>query len=368
MNSSNIILVIVIIVIIYFFIKATNKPIQRDIIEEHFNNPADIIKPKYKNKIKRKIKEENDEVIDDVMTWKSSMESADVINSRAELNPNLLDVQFHNDYRDVATALQNIVPDKRQRFNLANMPLVYSECEISEVANLCKDFIEMLNVNLKTDVPSFRGPNSGWSELIPDPTYPGGSGWDKAQESLGLAPSLYDQPAPKSPVKLITVNLVQRYETDDEIKYVIDMVIQKHNVEDQMIIKVSMVQDKRPLNDENNFFVTANIDMKVFIEEIYVTGYLSKYGVNAKLQFDGNKEKFYDYNTLEYNNVLDPKYVQKVLMEKYKERTEEMDYHNALLDEEGQAFHRTLPTIYDFRNLRETRSIFDDMNMKKQFW
>lgn len=366
MNTSNIILVIVIIVIIYFFIKATNKPKQVDIIEEHFNNPADIIKPKYKNKIKKQIKQENEKVINDVLSWESSLESADI--TKSELNPNLLNIQFHNDYRDVITSLDLIVPDKRQRFNIANMPVIYSENETNEVKNLVHDFIEMLNVNLATEIPSERNPNSGWNEAILDPQLKGGSGWDKAQEALGLAPSLYEQPAGKSPVKLVTVNLVQRYETDDEIKYVIDMVIQKHNVEDQMIIKVSMVQDKRPLNDENNFFVTANIDMKVFIEEIYVTGYLSKYGVNAKLQFDGNKEKFYDYNTLEYNNVLDPKYVQKVLMEKYKERTEEMDYHNALLDEEGQAFHRSLPTIYDFKNLRETRSIFDDMNMKKQFW
>ena len=44
-----------------------------------------------------------------------------------------------------------------------------------------------------------------------------------------------------------------------------------------------------------------------------------------------------------------------------------MEHRNALLDEEGQDFHKTLPHIYDYSNIKGTRTIFDDMNEKKIF-
>ncbi len=43
-----------------------------------------------------------------------------------------------------------------------------------------------------------------------------------------------------------------------------------------------------------------------------------------------------------------------------------MQQRNALLDEEGQAFHATLPNLYDFSNIQGTRTIFDDMNEKEK--
>ena len=46
---------------------------------------------------------------------------------RKPLNPNFLNIQFHNDYRDLMTAIHNIIPERRQRFNVANIPITYSE-------------------------------------------------------------------------------------------------------------------------------------------------------------------------------------------------------------------------------------------------
>ena len=54
-------------------------------------------------------------------------------------------------------------------------------------------------------------------------------------------------------------------------------------------------------------------------------------------------------------------------MEKYQQRTHEMQFRNAMLDEEGQAFHKDLPNLYDYSNIQNTRTIFDDMNKKKIF-
>jgi hypothetical protein len=323
------------------------------------NSPRSHMLPRDKNIV--------DSVIDDIVSWDGTQDTNVVYNDeKNNINPNLLDIQFHNDYRDVITAINNLIPDKKQLFNLPNMPLVYSEPEGDEVRNLVSDFIEVLNSNLKTTVPDKRNKNSGWDEAVPDATVE--SGWDKVQKSLGLQPSLWDGPAPKAPVKIIAIPFVQKYETEDEIKYACDIIMQKINVDDQMMIKASFVQDKRPLHDENNFFVTKNIDMKIVIEDIFTVGYLSKGGTDSKLIFDKDMEKFYDYDEMEYNNLTDPKYIQKILMEKYKNRTEEMEQRNAMLDEEGQAFHKQLPNVYDFSNIQSTRTIFDDFNKPKKFY
>lgn len=309
-----------------------------------------------------------DNIVDDIVSWDPS-ENTDNSGGkiyRPTINPNFLDTKFHNDYRDVITAINNLIPDKKQIFNIANVPLVYSEPEASEIKNMVLDFTKAINENVKTQVPSERNPNTGWDEAVPDANIE--SGWDTVQRSLGLQPTLWGKPADKAPVKLIAIPYVQKYETEDEVKFSCDLILQKVNVADQMVLKCSFVQDKRPLRDENNFFVTKNIDMLVTIEDIYIKGYMSRDGNDARLMFDKDMEKFYDYNEMEYNNMTDPKYIQKILMEKYKQRTQEMEQRNAMLDEEGQSFHRQLPHIYDFSNIKGTRTIFDDMNTHKTFY
>lgn len=320
--------------------------------------------PKYRYTYSKEPKIDTDDVINDVISYDGSVDS--VVIKKEILNPNFLHIQFHNDYRDVITALHNIVPDYRQRFNLQNIPIVYSEPEVAEVSHLVNDFIIVLNQNIRDAVPNYRNKNSGWDEAITDPNV-AESGWDKIQKSLGLAPSLYDKPAKKCPVHLISIQYVRKYETDDEIRYVVDLVLQKKNVDDQIMLNAAFVQDKGPLHDENNFFSTKKIEMKVIIENIYVTGYLSKEGTDSRLMFDGDTHKYFDYNQMEYNQLTDPKYIQKILMQKYKQRTMENENRNALLDEEGRNFHRELPNVYDYSNIQGTRTIFDDMNTKKVF-
>jgi len=356
LSRSNIILILLITLLVLYLVFANNN-------QEEFSGIR--ARPIYRYKYKNGMKSEEEQLVDDVISWQSNTSSANI--TKEVLNSNFIDIQFHNDYRDVLTAIQNLVPERRQRFNLANIPLVYSEPEVDEVKLLIKDFIHVLNENLKTAVPKQRNKNSGWDEAIIDPNVKE-SGWDKVQKSLGLAKSLYDDPAEKSPVKLISIRRLQKYETDDEIKYAIDMVIQKLNVDDQMIIKASFVQDKRPLHDENNFFVTKKIDMRIIIEDVFLLGYLSNEGLDARKQFDADQVKFYDYNTLEINNMTDPKDIQKILMDKYRQKAEEMEHRNGMLSEEGQQMHASLPNIYDFSNIRGTRSIFDDFNEKKVFY
>ncbi|AYV82365.1 MAG: hypothetical protein Homavirus37_4 [Homavirus sp.] len=383
MDILSIILIIIIGYIIYIFANSSTyvinqkQPVQNKMPNKMPNKISNKMLNKTKSNIKKRVRfatpnnsannsanDSVDNIIDDIVSWDGSKDSN--VTYDDEINPNFIDIKFHNDYRDLITAINNLVPDKKQLFNLANTPLVYSEPEASEVKNMILDFIGVVNSNIKTEVPSHRVPNSGWDEAIPDPTVE--SGWSKVQKSLGLQPSLWGDPAGKAPVKLIAVPYVQKYETEDEIKFSCDIILQKVNVADQILIKASFVQDKRPLHDENNFFISKSIEMNIAIEEVYVLGYLSKGGNDAKLIFDKDMEKFYDLDQMEYNNMMDPKYIQKILMEKYKNRTEEMEQRNAMLDEEGQAFHRQLPHVYDYSNIRGTRTIFDDFNTKKKFY
>lgn len=330
-----------------------------------------------------------DDILDDHISMDQSYDSImnSSVNPSIKVNPHFIENQFHNDYRDLITSFNNLVPGKKQLFNLPNIPLVYSEPEVSEVRTLVIDFVSLVNHNIKTRVPASRNKNTGWDELVEEPKTP--SGWERVQTSLGLPTSLYEDPAKRALVVLVDVPKVQKYETDDEIKYSIELVLQKVNVEDQMLIKADFVQDKRSTTDENNFFNSNNVDMKVSIENIFLLGYLTNagdngylkcghgdklnigsgesYNINKVSNYDGDKEKYYDYNKLEYNNMTDPKMVQRLLMEKYQKRNEEMGERTAMLDEEGRAYHAGLPNVYDYSNIRDSRSIYDDMNSPKTF-
>jgi len=338
MNIINIVLVVIIVYILYNLSFDKKKA-------------ATLTAPMDKSKVvKYNKKSFHDNLINDIVSLDDSYDSYDsIVVKKRELNPNFLNNQFHNDYRDVITGLNNLVPDKKQLFNLPNIPLHYSEPEFSEVKYMVKDFLTVLNLNIDTEVPAHRSVNSGWDEAIPDPNMKK-SGWEKIQESLGLPTSLYEKPAKQSKIVLVAINMVQKYETEDEIKYVCVLVLQKLNVEDQMIIKASFVQDKRPMNDENMFFKKDPIQMKVHIESIFIVGYLSKYGDDAKRQFanDGDDVKYMDYDKMEYNQLTDPKEINKLLMAKYQQKAQEMEARTSMLDSEGKLFHKTLPHIFNY--------------------
>jgi hypothetical protein len=378
-SNSTIALIIIIgllIFIMFYGVDNTNKegfaeiqPYSRTQSQPNSNKAVSEIKNKQiiqQNITKDKIIHDVASYFSDEMVSNYSLNSKESLNLvKKPLNNNFMDIQFHNDYRDVYTALLNIVPDKRQLFNIANIPITYSEPELNEVKLMLKDFIAVLNENINTEVPLYRNPNSGWDEAIVDPQVE--SGWDKAQKALGLPVSIYEKPAGNAFVDIIKVNKIQKYETEDEIKYAINFIIQKRNVDDQMIIKGSFVQDKRPIQDENNFFIDAKIDMKVLIEDLFIVGYLSNEGLQSKqqqLDTDVGKKLYYDIDHMEFNNLTDPKYVQKVLMDKYDVRLKETGLRNALLDVEGRDMKKNLPNMFDFSNISGTRTILDDFNSK----
>ncbi len=347
MNFINIILIIIILLVVYGFIKNKNKPTK----PENMSVIPLVYQPSSMDK--------KEELINDIISLNDNMSLnslSDVV-EKETLNPNFLDIKFNNDYRYVMNAMNNLIYDKKQLFNIPNRPIKYSEPDPSEVKYMVEDFVTSLNKNVKTDIPNVRSCNSGWDEALPEPNME--SGWTKMRKSLGLPVSLFKKPAPKAIVKLIAILKVQKYETEDQVKYLTEIVIQKENIEDQMILSIGFVQDTTPLRDERLFFaVKEKIYLQITIENISIVGYLSKKGNDAKLLFDKEMTKYDDINNMEHNNLTDPKEVYHILMDKYKHDAEEMEQRNALLDEEGQDFHKTLPSVYNFSNIISSKTLF----------
>lgn len=282
--------------------------------------------------------------------------------------PNFNRGQFHNDYRDVISATNNVMPQRRQFFNLANQPIAYSEPCKEEVQEVVNGFIDLLNYHIYKFIPECRTKNSGWDEPIKDKV--GQSGWEKHMTGLGLEPSLYAKPANKAPLQLVDIQHIQKYVTDAEVKYSMTIIAQKTNATDQIVMRVSLVQNTRESKSEDKFhMVTKNDDIfQVMVEELLIEGYLTNKGAVNTVEANDMCDTHYNFDNMEKNNMSDPKLIQKLLMDKYKERKVYTQLRNETLDEEGREFHKTLPTAFDYvENIRATQTIFDDMNGGRVF-
>lgn len=324
----DLILIIIILVAVYYIIsnkkQSQKTSIKPENFKEHFGknyNSAPTINKKEQVKKKPLIK-------------KSFQKS---------LKPYFLEMKFHTDYRDVLTAMYNLVPNQRQLFNVENTPLSYGVVPTGEVTALINDFIQNLNENIRTEVTDYRTSSSGWDELEPDPNIK--SGWTKAQEALGLHGSLYKEPAKRGIVKLLTILKSEKYETDDEIRYITRIVIYKKDIPEQMLIKVS-------------FMMPRKFPHSVIIEELDMLGIYTDYGEFADSYHD---TQLYNFDGLEETDMLDDRHIVEELLAKYKKRTEELNYRNSLLDKDSQQFHKELPSLDNYDAYKVTKSITDDM-------
>lgn len=308
----------------------------------------------------------------------SSSIITDIINSsnnsiNIPVNKYLLNTQFHPDYRDVITAFNNLVPGsgsncvgtgKGSTFNISNLPQETIVPETKDVKKLIKSFMKELNNNIFNVVTDFRNSNTGWDEAVKEQDYQ--DGWEKTYNSLNVQTNLYHKAKKRCKVDLVDINKVIKHETDDEIQYIVHMILKKQNTNDQIFIKIFFLQNKRGITDENNFNKNI-IELPIRIENIFIIGYLSMHKTFDSQIFDGNHTQYMEYDQLDNNNMTDPKYIQKYLIDKYQQRQKDNDYRTAMLDEEGQIFHSTMKNINEYENIKNTRTIFDDMNKPKVF-
>jgi hypothetical protein len=233
-----------------------------------------------------------------------------------EVKPYFIDKQFHEDYRDTVTAFDHLLEYDKPKFNKACLPVSYSVVDKTEVKQLLKSFLRMLNNEITKNVHNYVTVDDGFQNSMPNPTVK--SGWERQLENLGLPGDLFKQKL-KSKIKIIKVDKVEKVESDSQVKYTVFMIIQKLNVSDQMVVKISFVLDRIDLNVDRDFFKkdsSNQIDLNVTLDDVFVIGYMSNFsfGVNNE------RTDFYTFEKTEETNMLDQKEIFKQLKKKYNDR------------------------------------------------
>jgi hypothetical protein len=234
--------------------------------------------------------------------------------SHIKVNPFFVEIQFHNDYRDTMNAFYMLLPTQKQLFNRSDSPITnITNPKGMEIETLIKNFIDEVNSIVKTKIADELSPN-GWNNNYGEKEIK--SGWDKQQEKLGIPGSIYTKPASKASIKLINIDQAEKYETEDEIRYVIFVVIQKKNVCDQMLVRISFQINKRDYNIDRDFFEKDNTyETSVRIEDIYVMGYMTKNSIGNK----SIKEKYYNFDGITDGRTVTDKQIIKELNRKRKQ-------------------------------------------------
>lgn len=232
---------------------------------------------------------DNDYVIDssDIV----SLDPNSMSNYKEKIYPYFMEMQFHQDYRDTLDAFNIMIPQQKQLFNRADIPVKTEPVEFDEVKQIITNFINIVNKTIKDKVP-IEMPVKNWNnELMPDPNIR--AGWDKQQDALGLQSTLYSRAIKKAPIELIKVDKMEKYETDDEIRYILFLIVKKKTARDQMLLKVSIVKDKKDVNLDRDFFDSdkSEFESSIRIEEAFVVGYFYPNSFGEK----SVRDKFYDY-------------------------------------------------------------------------
>lgn len=259
------------------------------------------------------------------------------------------DAKFHIGYVDVINAFNNLAPNQRQIFNINNVPCkVTNDYNNKEITEMLNDFVESVNKDIKVNVMSVHSVNSGWDEQVFEPEIK--SGWDKVQESLGLPATLYQRPAVKTHVSLDGFSNVVKYETENEIKYDVRIVLSKEKIKDKLVIKGSFVIVKGILGNE----------ARVLIETLDILGFLTSQGMGTdRIDLDN----YYYFDSLEKNNMLTGKTIEKELMKKYDMRRKVMQERIDNSDMDVKEKYATSPSPSDYDTYKMTKNIIDDMNV-----
>jgi hypothetical protein len=275
------------------------------------------------------------------------------------VKPYLIENQFHNDYRDVLTAFNNIAPSQKQIFNRSNYPITTTNPDVKEVKHLIKSFIKELNKNIKQNISESANVNSGWDDHMPEKQEK--SGWDKQQEELGLPSSLYCDAAKKGKIKLIKIDHLEKYTTSDQTRYVAILILQKVNADDQMVLRTSFVLDNVDMNKDRSFFDNKIVDGSIVdnskdvkIEEIFVLGFMTDHSYGAKTV----RDDFYKFDFIEdEDGMLDQNQILKELQNKYKSREIENRGLTSQYDENGKIVYNDLSDL--------TNNARNDLAMKR---
>lgn len=266
---------------------------------------------------------------------------------KIRIKPFINDIKFHNHFRDIMTAVDNMLPVQKQVFNRNNMPAKYENGNYKECKEIAQDFVITLKNHIKR-LPNERTANSGWDEALPDPNVK--SGWDKFTEKVGIPSSLYEDPAKNGNIFLIDIFNIEKHYTEDETRYLFVMIVGKEYIEDQAMIRVAVVKDNKCNKEQRG---------KLTLEEINIVGYLSDYGDSAEPK--NTREPFYAFNQMTKNDVINN---HEILLELERNFVKKMDSVQTMLgttEADTRIFGPDLPSRSELESHKATRSIFEDM-------
>jgi len=309
------IIVILVVLILIFFIYTKMKKNEREPMTDHLELPV---------KMRRK--------------------NINIHVQKLHLNKYFIETKFHTDYRDVISAINEIVPDQKQMlgkqiFNEYNYPITKETAITTESQNVAKEFVGYLNNVIDDKVTEFRTNNTGWDEPLLD--CPEESGWEKSQKMLGLPSSIYPNPVGKSFINFVQVMSAEKQMMDKEIRFILKIAVQKIKSPDQLVLTISLAQ---PTNNES--------ETAVRIENIDIMGFLTDYG-ETEVMGDGGD--FYDFAQLDKNTMIDNNTLMETLIDKNLQKDVEMEKKIAKFDQSYQRFLRDLPNIEDYESYRVTK-------------
>lgn len=194
-----------------------------------------------------------------------------------DINPNFVEMKYHNDYRDTLAVFDILDPIKKDNFNVAELPITDTKKpDTNKVNQLVNMFVSQCNSICKNQIED-KVENT-WDK----------SGWEKHLEKLGLPTSIYNKPTPKAPIKLIKIDDYGYQATEHESKYTIYFIAQKINTKDQIIICVNFIVDNNDSNLDREFFEDSKneYNSNIRIGTIDVIGFLTpnKFKTNSYRQ------------------------------------------------------------------------------------
>jgi hypothetical protein len=261
-------------------------------------------------KIKYNLDKESDSLLNRIIN--NSIFDKNIITDN--VLPYFVEMQFHNDYKDVITAFDIMIETGRQIFNRSNLPVNVKELEPTDSSKMANVFIAQLNDIISRRINNFADVENGWKNIQENKIIE--SGWEKQMKQLGLPDNLYDKGAKKSLIKLIRLDKFVMSMTDFQTRYDIFMIIQKENSYDQMVIKVSFVTDKEDMNTDRNFFKDdRTVDLNVHIEDIFVVGFMTNHSYGS--QNVSMRQDFYNFDKIEKDGMMNQEEIIKQLKKKY---------------------------------------------------
>jgi len=242
-------------------------------------------------------------------------------------NPYFNTMQYHEDYRDIISTFIQVASSKQifnnGIFNVGNRAVYKVKVSENEIKNIINQFINM--INKKNDESAITSNvNLGWNNVLYDKSNLVKSGWDKAQEELGLPPSVYPKPIGKGNIKLIDIIEYSKFETKHEVRYIMTIIVQKENSRDQMSATITMMKEK----DKKEFV----------IEEILINGFLT---------FDYSGEVAPPTTPLadigEKSNIVSDVSIMNSLQKRLDHTEQLMQDFTDNLDDETREFNQSMP-------------------------